>query len=154
MQTSDMREAAQGAVNQSKSYVSRQIDERSTQVGEQMGSVASDLRNVGRQLGESDVASPVAGYVDQSAALVERLGTYLQEADTERLIGDLEDVARRQPWMIAAGALVLGFAASRFIKTSSTRRYRAADRSYNATGSGAGAYGRNQAYGANSGYAT
>lgn len=153
MQTSDVREAAQGAVTQSKSYVSRQIDERSTQVGEQMGSVASDLRNVGRQLGESDVVSPVAGYVDQGADLVERLGIYLKEADTERLIVDLEAVARRQPWMIAAGALVLGFAASRFIKTSSTRRYRASDGSYSATGYRGGTYGRDLG-GASSGYAT
>ena len=153
MQTTDMRAAAQGAVHQSKSYVSRQIDERSTQVGEQMGSVASDLRNVGRQLGESDVASPVAGYVDQGADLVERFGTYLQDADTERLIGDLEEIARRQPWAIAAGALVLGFAASRFIKTSSTRRYHPA-RVLEHMEPRAGAYGRNPAYGANNGYAT
>lgn len=154
MQTSDVRAAAQGAVHQSKSYVSRQIDERSTQVGEQMSSVASDLRNVGRQLGDSDVASPVAGYVDQGADLVERFGTYLQDADTERLIGDLEEIARRQPWAIAAGALVLGFAASRFIKTSSTRRYRTGEGRSNTMEPRAGAYGRNPAYGANSGYAT
>ena len=57
-------------------------------------------------------------------------------------IGDLENHARRQPWAIAGAALVLGFAASRFLKTSSARRYRGADGSAGDGGSyGAGSYG-------------
>jgi hypothetical protein len=35
----------------------------------------------------------------------------------------VEDFGRRQPWAVIAGGLALGFAASRFLKASSSRRY-------------------------------
>jgi hypothetical protein len=123
MQTTDVRETAQNAVNQGKSFLGKQVDERSTVIGQQIGSLAQDLRSVGDQLRDSGTAGAAAGYVDQGAELVDKLAQYLQDADSDRLIGDLEDYARRQPWAIAGAALVLGFAASRFLKTSSVRRY-------------------------------
>jgi hypothetical protein len=92
-------------------------------IGQHIGTVAQDLRNVGDQLRTTGVAGGAAGYVDRGAELVDQLSHYLQDADSERLIGDLETITRRSPWAIAAGALMLGFAASRFLKTSSTRRY-------------------------------
>ena len=124
MQTSDVREAAQNAVQQGRSLLDKQVDERTTQIGLQVGSVARELHTVGDQLRASGPAALAAGYVDQAADLVERLGTYLQDADSERLMADLESIARANPWGLAAGALVLGFATSRFLKTSSARRYR------------------------------
>ncbi len=143
MQTTDVRETAQNAVNQGKSFLGKQVDERSTVIGQQIGSLAQDLRNVGDQLRESGTVGAAAGYVDQGAELVDKLATYLQDADSDRLIGDLEDYARRQPWAIAGAALVLGFAASRFLKTSSARRFRGAgDGSAGSGGShGGGSYG-------------
>jgi hypothetical protein len=126
MQTTDVRETAQNAVNQGKSFLGKQVDERSTLIGQQIGSLAQDLRNVGDQLRESGTVGGAAGYVDQGAELVDRLAQYLQDADSDRLIGDLEQYARQQPLAIAGAALVLGFAASRFLKTSSVRRYTAA----------------------------
>jgi hypothetical protein len=126
MQTTDVRETAQNAVNQGKSFLGKQVDERSTVIGQQIGSLAQDLRNVGDQLRESGTVGSAAGYVDQGAELVDKVAQYLQNADSDQLIGDLEHYARQQPWAIAGAALVLGFAASRFIKTSSVRRYTSA----------------------------
>ena len=137
MQTTDVRETAQNAVNQGKSFLGKQVDERSTVIGQQIGSLAQDLRNVGDQLRESGTVGGAAGYVDQGAELVDKLANYLQDADSDRLIGDLEDYARRQPWAIAGAALVLGFAASRFLKTSSVRRYSS---TYGTTAYGGGRY--------------
>jgi hypothetical protein len=143
MQTTDVRETAQNAVNQGKSFLGKQVDERSTVIGQQIGSLAQDLRNVGDQLRESGTVGAAAGYVDQGAQIVDKLATYLQDADSDRLIGDLENYARRQPWAIAGAALVLGFAASRFLKTSSSRRYRGAGDGSSVSGSYAsgGTYG-------------
>ena len=126
MQTTDVRETAQNAVNQGKSFLGKQVDERSTVIGQQIGSLAQDLRSVGDQLRENGTVGAAAGYVDQGADLVDRVAQYLQSADSDQLIGDLETYARRQPWAIAGAALVLGFAASRFLKTSSVRRYTSA----------------------------
>jgi hypothetical protein len=143
MQTTDVRETAQNALDQGKSLLGKQIDDRTTQIGQQIDSVAQELRNVGDQLRQSGPIGLAAGYVDQAADLVSQLGRYLQDADSDRLIGDLETIARANPWGIAAGALVLGFAASRFLKTSSARRYR---ESYGGDADGA-EYGGGSGYG-------
>ncbi|MBV8299699.1 MAG: hypothetical protein JO083_09185 [Candidatus Eremiobacteraeota bacterium] len=124
MQTQDVREAAQSAVDQSKSFLSKQVDERSTQLGQQIETVAQDLRRVGDHLRETEVGGGAARYVDQGVELIERLARYLEDSDGERLIGDAENYVRRQPWALAGVGLVLGFAASRFLKASSARRYR------------------------------
>jgi hypothetical protein len=154
MQTTDVRQTAQQAVDQSKSFLGKQVDSKTTEIGQQIGSVAQDLRSVGDQLKQTPVAGPVANYVDQGVEYVERLGQYLQDADSDRLIGDLENFARQQPWAVAASALVLGFAASRFLKASSTRRYRSGG--YGASGGTYGAgYGGTSGYGSTgSGYGT
>ncbi len=151
MDTTDVREAARSAVNQSKSFVTRLVDERTRSWGEQIGSTARDLQTIGDDLRASGTLAPLADYADQGAALVDRLARYLGQADAERLLGDLENLARRQPWAFAAGAAAIGFAGSRFLKTSSARRYRSAVGELpggGATGAGAG-YGQVSApYGA------
>ena len=124
MQTQDVREAAQTAVDQSKSFLNKQVDERSTQLGQQIETVAQDLRRVGDHLRETEVGGAAAGYVEQGVELIERLAHYLEDSDGERLIADAENYVRRQPWALAGVGLVLGFAASRFLKVSSARRYR------------------------------
>jgi hypothetical protein len=68
---------------------------------------------------------------EQLADRAESFGSYLRHANGERLLADVEAFARRQPWLVAAGGLALGFAASRFLKASSSRRYQAgSDQSY------------------------
>ena len=54
---------------------------------------------------------------------MDRLGEYLQRADGDELLRDVERFARRRPWMIAGLGLLGGLAASRFLKASSERRY-------------------------------
>ena len=125
MQTSDVREAAQSAADLSKSFLDRQISERTTQLGTEIGSLARDLRIIGDGLKSNAATEPAAQYVERGADVVANVADYLRAADTERLITDLETLARERPWSVAAAALALGFAGSRFLKTSSTRRYRA-----------------------------
>jgi hypothetical protein len=81
--------------------------------------LAEELRKQDRE-GPARVAEQVADRAD-------RLGDYLQSASGERIVRDVEDFARRQPWLVAAGGLALGFAASRFLKASSGRRYQSRD---------------------------
>jgi hypothetical protein len=59
------------------------------------------------------------------AQRVEKLGQYLAANDGDRLLRDVERMARNQPWLIVGGGAVLGFVAARFTKASSTRRYEA-----------------------------
>jgi hypothetical protein len=99
-----------------------QVDSRSTQVGEQVGSVGEAMRNMGDQLREQGNDLP-AQLANQVADRVEQLGQYLRAADADRIIRDVEDFGRRQPWVIAAAGLAAGVAAARFIKASGRRRY-------------------------------
>ena len=124
------QEKARGAVGQARGRLSEQVDQRSTQAGDQVHSTAQDVRNVAEQLRNQGKDTP-ARVAEQVADRAESFGSYLRDADGTRLLRDVEDFARRQPWLVAAGGLALGFAASRFLKASSSRRYQTGpDRSY------------------------
>ena len=58
-----------------------------------------------------------------AADRIERFGGYLEQTSGDELLRDVEDFARRRPWMVAGIGLVVGLAASRFLKASSERRY-------------------------------
>jgi hypothetical protein len=117
-----VQEKAQEAKGQARDRLRTQVDERSTQYGEQVRTHAGDLRSVGEQLREQGKDGP-ARMADQAAEHVERAGTWLADSDADRILGDVEDFARRNPWAVVAGGLALGFAASRFLKASSRDRY-------------------------------
>ena len=116
------QEKAQQAKGQAASRVRDQVDQRSTQAGEQVSTTASDIRSVADQLREQGKDQP-AKLAEQAAQRAETLGDYLQRSDGDTILGDIEDFGRKQPWAVIAGGLALGFAASRFLKASSTRRY-------------------------------
>jgi hypothetical protein len=54
---------------------------------------------------------------------VDRFGRYLTETNGNRLLNDVERIARNRPWLVAGGGTVLGFLAARFTKASSSRRF-------------------------------
>ncbi|HKG65940.1 MAG TPA: hypothetical protein VKB28_17870 [Solirubrobacteraceae bacterium] len=117
-----VQETAQQAAGQARGQVRRQVDQRSTQAGEQVGSTAADVRSVAQQLRDQGKEQP-AKVAEQAADRVERFGSYLKESDADRILRDVEDFGRRQPWAVMLGGLAAGFLASRFLKASSARRY-------------------------------
>ena len=118
-------EVAGQAAQQAKGRVRSQVDERSTLAGQQVSSTASDARDVAQALREKGQEKP-AQLAEQAADRVDQLGSYLQEADADRIIHDIEDLGRKQPMAVVFGGLALGFAASRFLKASAEQRYEAA----------------------------
>jgi hypothetical protein len=116
------KEKAREASGQAKDKLREQVDQRSTQAGERVSSAAGDARSVGEELRRQGKEQP-ARLADQAADRAERLGSYLQESDADRILRDLEDFGRRQPLALVAGGVALGFVASRFLKASSQRRY-------------------------------
>jgi hypothetical protein len=82
--------------------------------------------------------------VDQAADRAERLGGYLQNSDGDQILRDVEDFGRRNPWAVAAGGLLLGFAASRLLKASSSQRYQSSQSDFANRGTdyGSGRFGR------------
>jgi hypothetical protein len=116
------QEKAHQAADQVQDKLREQLDQRSSQAATQISEQASDLRSVGESLREQGKHGP-AKAADQLAQYAEKVGGYLREKDSHALLADAEDFGRRQPWAIAAGGIALGFAASRFLKASSSQRY-------------------------------
>ena len=116
------QQKTQEAAGQARDRVRDQVDTRSTQVGEQAEAVAQDVRSVGEHLRGEGKDKP-AELADKAAARVAELGDYLKRSDGDALLRDAERFGRERPWAVMAGGLVLGIAASRFLKASSSRRY-------------------------------
>jgi hypothetical protein len=106
-----------------------QVDQRSTQAGERLAGTAADVRSVAEELRRQGKDTP-ASMVEQAAGQADRAADYLKTASGDRILRDVEDLARSKPWAVAAGGLALGFAASRFLKASSSRRYHAVQAGY------------------------
>ena len=122
---SQAQDKAKEAAGEARGRVREEVDRRSTEIGGRVGSSAGDARSVAEELRRQGKDTP-ARYVEQAADRVERLGGYLERSDGDRIVRDVEDFARRNPWAVAAGGLALGFAASRMLKASSSERYRSA----------------------------
>jgi hypothetical protein len=124
--TDQAKEKAQDAAGQAKekagAQLRSQVDQRSTDAGHRIGGLAADVRGVGETLREQGKDQP-ARLAEQAADRAERLGSYLKESDADRILGDVEDFGRRQPWAVIAGGIAVGLVASRFLKASSSRRY-------------------------------
>ena len=143
------KEQAQQAAGKAQGLLRSQVDTRSTQAGEQVKSQASDIRSVSEQLRSQGKDKP-AQLAEQAASRIEGIGDYLQRADADVIIDDIERFARSKPWAVLAGGVGLGFAAARALKASSTERYQAggsaARRQLPRSGQTTGGYG-NRGYG-------
>jgi hypothetical protein len=126
------QDKARGAMGEARGRISDQVDQRSTQAGERIAGTASDVRSIADELRSQGKDAP-ANLAEQVASQADRVGDYLKGASGDRILRDVEDYARRQPMLVAAAGLALGFAASRFLKASSSRRY---ESSYGISGDG------------------
>jgi hypothetical protein len=97
-----------------------ELDDRSTQAGEQLSSTADAFRRVGGELRSEQKEGP-ARLAEQVADRAERAGRYLTETDGEGILRDVEQFARRRPWLVAVTGAAVGFLASRFVKASASR---------------------------------
>jgi ElaB/YqjD/DUF883 family membrane-anchored ribosome-binding protein len=102
--------------------VRAQLDQRSTQAGEQVQAMGHALQSGVEQL-RSEGKDVPAKVMAQVAERAEDLGAYLQSAQADGMLMDLERFARRRPWVTAGVGVFAGFVASRFMKASADRRY-------------------------------
>jgi len=136
--TEQAKQAAQQAGQQARGQVRDQVDQRSTQIGDQATSAADAVRQASQQLREQG-NEPVAKGMESIAQRVDSAGNWLRDSDGDKILGDVEDFGRRQPWAVLAGAATIGFALSRLLKASSSRRYEQSRATYPRTTPGYGA---------------
>lgn len=116
------QDKAREAAGKAHEGIRQQIDDRSTQAGEQVGSTAQDLRSVGEELRKQGKDGP-AKLADRAAEQTERVGSYLKEKDADQMLEDAEEFGRQRPWAVLAGGVAAGILAARFLKASSRNRY-------------------------------
>jgi hypothetical protein len=92
------------------------------QAADQIGGVGSAFRRTGETLRGEDQAR-FADVADNVARQIDRVADYLRQSDGRAMARDVENLARRQPALVFAGAFALGVLAARFLK-SSTPQYR------------------------------
>lgn len=108
-------------VDQAKQQAQSQISTRKDQAANSIDSLASALRQTGKDLQEQDQGT-VAGFVDQAASQLDRFSNYLQNRDINQIVGEVEDFARREPALFVGGAFLLGLIGARFLKSSPPQR--------------------------------
>jgi hypothetical protein len=117
-----VQEKAQDVKAQAAANMRKQLDGRSSEIGEQVNALGGALRRAAVELegeGKTSPAKAARGAADR----VERVGGYLRNGDADAFLNDVERFARSRPWAAGGLAAVLGFSASRFLKASSGRRY-------------------------------
>jgi ElaB/YqjD/DUF883 family membrane-anchored ribosome-binding protein len=125
---STAQEKAVELKDQGRSKLGETLDQRTSQAGEQVRKMAQALRQSGEQMRDQGEGGQVVGVAEGAADRFERLGDYLEQTSGDELLRDVEEFARRRPWMVAGMGLAAGLAASRFLKASSERRYGSAQR--------------------------
>jgi ElaB/YqjD/DUF883 family membrane-anchored ribosome-binding protein len=120
---SSAQEKAVELKQQGRSKLGETLDERTNQAGGQARKMAQVLRQSGGQMRQEGQGQQVAGLAEGAADRIERLGGYLEQTSGDELLRDVEQFARRRPWIVAGCGLVAGLAGSRFLKASSERRY-------------------------------
>jgi len=97
--------------------VRRRIEKRTHAAGARISEVAKLLRSSVRDVQSRD--SPFADDVVKSIAQrLDAAGRYLSASDTDRLLADVESLARRVPLTFTVTGFLLGFSTGRFLRAS------------------------------------
>jgi hypothetical protein len=124
-QVKDQAQEQAGALaGRAKGLIIGQIDQRSTQVGSSAIDHAQSIREIAEQL-RGKGQSPAANLADTIASKLENAGFYLSESGGERIVADMEALARRQPLLTLAAGVAAGVLAARVLKASASARYAA-----------------------------
>lgn len=96
------------------------------QAADQIGGIATAFHSASDHF-RGDNQERLAGLADSLAGQVEQVSNYLRDADLDRMVRDVETLARRQPALIFGAALALGLIGARFLKSSDSNRSRRYD---------------------------
>ena len=111
------KQAARQARDAAHSIMQRQKDYGA----DQMDGIARAAHGAAHELEEQ--LPMAADYVRDAAQRLERASASLRERDVDDILGSIAQFARSQPAVLFGGAIVAGFAISRFLKSSSHRTY-------------------------------
>lgn len=124
----DVQEKAEQLVDTARQQAKGQIGSQKDRLAGSLGIVADALHTAGDQVRDKN-DEMMAGYLDSAADRVDELANALRDQDVTGLVRTVERFGREQPGMLLAATFGLGFAAARFLKSStrsSSSRYQGA----------------------------
>jgi hypothetical protein len=114
----EMRDRARSAVDQQKHAAVGQVEG----IAHALRTASDELRDQGQPM--------VAEYSRYAAEGLESMAQSLDRREVGEFVENIEQFARERPVAFIGGAMVAGFALARFMKSSSGRRNRPAERRY------------------------
>jgi methyl-accepting chemotaxis protein len=112
--------AAQNFASTAKDKVGDAVAQRKSLGADYIGSIA---QATGRAANEFEADLPQAAqYIRQASEQIQDVADTVRERDVRELVGEVQEFARRQPTLFFGGAVVLGFAALRFLKSTPPAR--------------------------------
>ena len=130
--TGQIKEQTQSAVQQGQQYAGQAVDLVSsrvktvlTQQKDAFATGITDAAQMLKQNGDSfrsqGIGAFAAPYIDQAADKLTEVGTTIKGKDADEVIRDTENFGRTQPAYFLGAAALLGFAAARFLKSTSAQ---------------------------------
>jgi hypothetical protein len=109
------KETASTVAERAREGVSHQLDVRKDRAVGTMTDVADMIRETSGKLKD---AGPLPDLAERAADGIERVARMVESRDLKDVVRSVETFARREPALFLGGALALGLAAGRFLKSS------------------------------------
>lgn len=113
---SDVSAAASQMAGGARDQVEAAATHQKSLGADYIGAIAGAMK---RSANEFDIEVPQAAhYIRQASEQIGGFADTMRQRDVRELVGDVQDFARRQPTLFFGGAVILGFAALRFLKSA------------------------------------
>jgi uncharacterized protein YjbJ (UPF0337 family) len=117
-QASDLVDAAKDVASQATDKLKDAVNDQKASGAEYIGSLADTIRRAAR---EFDTDLPLAGtYIRKAASQVEGFSDQIRNGNLNDMVRSAQSFARRQPSAFLGLAVLAGFGAVRFLKSSSS----------------------------------
>ncbi|HET7313664.1 hypothetical protein [Salinisphaera sp.] len=138
---------ARDAIGNARDELQSLLENQKNVAAEQVRAMAEALRGTADELNRKDQHT-VATYVGHVAERIDYWSDRFRQRHIDELARDIQNLANRQPGLFIAGAVVVGFAATRFLRsTAGDRGYRSGQTDH--TGEAASAHTASNAEPAN-----
>jgi uncharacterized protein YjbJ (UPF0337 family) len=116
-QASDLVDAAKDVASQATDKFKDAVNDKRSSGAEYVGSLADTMRRAAR---EFDAELPIAGtYIRKAASQIEGVSDHIRNGNLNDVVRNAQNFARRQPTAFLGLAVLAGFGAVRFLKSSS-----------------------------------
>jgi hypothetical protein len=122
---SQLGDTARQFASTAQEKVGEAVTQRKSIGADYIGSIAQATSQAAQAF-DSDLPQ-AARYIRQASEQIQGVADTVRERDVRELVGEVQDFARKQPTLFFGGAVILGFAALRFLKSTPPKEASAFD---------------------------